>query len=273
MQIDEKMLQAISDEAKKRIREVDIVTPSIYTSIFSDIALANDYDISDEKSITDNLLKSKLSLLENMQNETSKNAQVLSENTDKAISAIRDKDEKALEEVSKEAQDLKKEIKKLKDSMYIDELTKVYNRKWLHDNILDREGLDFKDSGTLAMIDLNYFKEINDTYGHTIGDKVLVFIASQLKKTKEKVIRYGGDEFLVIFCDDVKEKVAISKINSIRDDILHKHMKVKDSSFKVSFAFGTQEFKNTDRLMDIVEKADKKMYDDKTQIKKRVPGI
>lgn len=273
MQTDDKILQTISDEAKKSIREMDVVTPSIYASIFSDIALTNNFDLSNEKELTDILIKNKLSILENMQNETSKNAQVLSENTDRAISAIRDKDEKALEEVAKEAQDLKKEIKKLKDSMYTDELTKVYNRKWLHDNILDKEGLDFKESGTLAMIDLNYFKEINDTYGHTIGDKVLVFIASQLKKTKQKVIRYGGDEFLIIFCNDIKEKSAISKINSIRDDILHKHMKVKDSSFKVSFAFGTQEFKSTDRLMDVVEKADKKMYEDKTEIKMIVPGI
>ena len=273
MQTDEELLRIISDETKKSIREIDIVTPSIYTSVFSDLAHINNYDLSNEKEVTDNLLNNKLTLLENMQNETSKNAKVLSDNTDKAISAIRDKDEKLLAEVSKETQKLKKEIKKLKDSMYTDELTHVYNRRWLHDNMLDKEGLDFKTSGTLAMIDLNYFKEINDTYGHNIGDKVLVFIAQQLKKTKENVIRYGGDEFIVIFCDDIKDDTAISKINSIRDDILHKHMKVKDSSFKVSFAFGTQEFEKTDRLIDIIEKADKNMYKDKIEIKKAIPGI
>jgi len=254
MQPYDKLLEIISNETKKTINEMDIVTPSIYESIFSDIAFLNNYDLTEEKNITDHVLNNKLTLLEDMQTQTSKNAQVLSDSTDKAISAIKDKDEKTLQEVSQETQELRKEIKKLKDSMYIDDLTHVYNRKWLHDNVLDKEGQDFKTSGTLAMIDLNYFKEVNDTYGHTIGDKVLTFIASQLKKTKENVVRYGGDEFIIIFCDDVKEKSAISKINSIRDSILHMHMKVKDSTFKVRLAFGKQQSKKNTKCIDKVDK-------------------
>ena len=252
---------------------MDIVTPSIYASVFSKFAKIHDTCIEDEVALTDHILDEKIAQYTNLQTKTSQNANKLSENTDKAISAIKEKNEQILFEVLKETEELRQEIQKLKESMYKDELTNVFNRKWLHDNVLDESGHGFKGSGTLAIIDLNYFKLINDTYGHTIGDKVLVFIAEQLKKTEESVIRYGGDEFIIMFCDDVSEEIAVSKLNDIRENILTKNMKVKNASFKVSFSLGTQEFKKGDSLSNIIEAADKKMYNDKIEIKKRVPSI
>ena len=273
MKEDDKLLQIITNETKNSIGNLDIVTPTIYASLFSKYASKNNTTLDNEENIVNHFLDEKISQLTDMQNKTSKNVQKLSDNTDKALSAIKDKDETLLNEVLQEAQSLRLEIEKLKKSVYKDELTHVYNRKWLYDNMLDEEGLCFKCSGALAMVDLNYFKEINDTYGHTIGDKVLIFIANQLKKTKDSVIRYGGDEFIIIFCEGTAQETALSKLNFIRDDILHKHMKVKDASFKVSFSLGTQEFKKGDSLINTVEKADKNMYLDKIEIKKKVPGI
>jgi len=273
MKADEKTLEIISNETKKTIYDLNIVTPSIYTTIFSKLAALHNTDISEEKNITDTVLDEKIIFFTNMQNQASKNAQKLSENTDKAICAIQDKDENILKEVLEETQELKQEIKKLKESIYRDELTNIFNRKWLHDNVLDEEAQGFKGSGTLAIVDLNYFKSINDTYGHTIGDKVLVFIATQLQKTQESVIRYGGDEFIVMFCHGTTAKIALEKLNDIREDILRKHIMVKDASFKVSFSFGVEEFKEGDRLNDIIEKADQKMYNDKLKIKKRISTI
>jgi diguanylate cyclase (GGDEF)-like protein len=157
--------------------------------------------------------------------------------------------------------------------MYKDELTNVYNRKWLHDNILDDSAQGFKNSGTLAIIDLNFFKIVNDTYGHTVGDKVLVFIAQFLRRVEKNIVRYGGDEFIVIFSDETTEKNALLKLNAAREDLLTKHLKIKDISFKVSFSVGVQEFKKGDSLSDIIEKADTNMYNDKAEIKKRIPSI
>ena len=273
MYLDNKLLHIISNETKESIFDIDVVTPSIYTSVFSKFATIHDASIDNKKTITDNLLDEKIAQYTSLQTTTSQNAQKLEENAQKAISAIKNKNDTVLNMVLQETEQLRQEIKKLKESIYKDELTHVYNRKWLHDNVLDKDGQDFKGSGTLAIIDLNYFKIINDTYGHTIGDKVLIYFANQLKETDEAVIRYGGDEFIVMFCDNVSKKTAISKLNDIREKILKKNIQVKNASFKISFSLGAQEFKKGDGLIDIIEKADKSMYKDKIKIKKRIPNI
>lgn len=272
-EIDEKILQVISNETKSSIGGMDIVTPAIYSDIFSKLASSYNANISEENKTTDYLLSQKIAFFTNLQESTSKNAKKLSENTDKALLAIKDKNEVTLQEVLKETQELQREIERLKKSVYKDELTSMYNRKWLHDYYLDEESQNFKEDGTLAIIDLNYFKIINDTYGHVIGDKVLVYIANQLKKTKESVVRYGGDEFMIIFSGSTTIEEASSTINKIREDVIKKHLVAKESSFKVSFSFGLCQFKKGDSLSVITESADSRMYEDKIEIKKIVTGI
>lgn len=270
---DEKILQVISNETKSSIGNMNVVTPVIYTDIFSKFASSHNADISEENKMTDYLLSQKIALFTSLQESTSKNAKKLGESTNKALSAIKDKNEATLQEVLRETQELQREIERLKKSVYKDELTNTHNRKWLHDYCLEEDSQNFKQDGTLAIIDLNYFKIINDTYGHIIGDKVLVYIANQLQRTKESVVRYGGDEFMILFCSPIAKEKAISKINKIREDIISKHLIVKDSSFKVSFSFGVCEFKKSDALSDVIESADSDMYEDKVQIKKRITGI
>ncbi len=273
MQADSKVLHIISNETKEDIGELNVVTPSIYTSIFSKHADTHDTDLSDEDKVTNNFLDEKISLFENLQNKTSKNALKLSENTNKAISAIQDKDETVLKKVLQETKELRDEIEKLKEHLYKDELTNSYNRKWLQDNILKDGTKNFKEKGTLALIDLNYFKTVNDTFGHVIGDKVLLFITNQLKEMREHVVRYGGDEFIIIFSKNITKKIALSKLDKLRESVIKKKLKSNDTSFRVSFSFGVSEFKEDDTLTEVLELADKNMYDDKIQIKKRVTGI
>lgn len=272
-QIDEEILEKISKDTKNSINDIQIVTPSIYTDMFSKFASHYNADIKDEPKITDFILSKKISLFSDLQESTSKNAKKLSENTDKAITAIKDKNETTLQEILKETQNLQHEIERLRKSVYKDELTGAYNRKWLNDYCLEDESQNFKEFGTLALIDLNYFKTINDTYGHIVGDKVLVYIANQLKKTKGSVIRYGGDEFVIIFPKLNAKADVIKKLENIREDIIKKHMVIKESSFKVSFSLGAYEFKSNELLSDVIEHADSEMYKDKIEIKKRVTGI
>lgn len=206
-------------------------------------------------------------------NKTSKNAQNLSNNTHKAISAIKNKNEAELDEVLKETIELRKEIEKLKESVYKDELTHSYNRKWLHDQYLTEDSDKFKDAGTMAMIDLNYFKLVNDTHGHIIGDKVLIFIANQLKKTKYKVVRYGGDEFIILFQKNITTKKAKSILNELREDVISKKLKAHNTTFRTSFSIGVTQYVADETLLIVIERADKNMYEDKLEIKKRVTGI
>jgi len=272
-QTDDEILYIISNETKEEVEGLNIVTPSMYSSIFRKHANSHNTDLDNETKITNAFLDGKIFLFENMQNKTSKHILKLSESTSRAISAIHDKDEDLLKKVLHETKELRREIEKLKENLYTDELTNSYNRKWLQDNILKTDTKMFKYAGVLALIDLNYFKSVNDTFGHVIGDKVLVFITNQLKEMRENVIRYGGDEFIIIFSKNITKKMALSKLDKLREDILKKKLKSNSKSFRISFSFGVREFKENDDLTDILELADNSMYDDKVQIKKRVKGI
>lgn len=273
MKENKKTLEIVSNEAKNSTEQMSVVTPSIYASIFSEFAEKNNLEIQNEENLSKEIIQSECLKFTALQEETSKNVQTLSENTNKAIHAIQNKDEKILNKVLEETQLLRHEIEKLKESVYKDELTHAYNRKWLHDNFLDPLGNIFIDNGVLVIIDLNYFKQVNDTHGHIIGDKVLIFLTNELKKLKMPIIRYGGDEFIILFSNAVSEQKVMTILHKIRESVISKKLKAHNDTFRVSFSFGITKFKTNDPLAEVIEKADKKMYNDKIEIKKRVTGI
>ena len=268
---DRRVLEIISNETKDKVCNMDVITPEIFANLFMQNAKKHHIDNYDEM-MQDFLAKQVENYL-HIQDKTSKQTDQLSKTTSKAIEAIKEKNDEALADVLFETQKLRKEIDKLKESLYRDELTGAYNRKWLHDHLISATSNQFAKKGVMALIDLNYFKTINDTYGHIIGDKVLVFITTQLKKVSPHVVRYGGDEFLVFFegstsCEDVK-----SLMRKKRDELLKKHLKAKDAEFRVSFSIGVTVFQKGENLNEVIERADVDMYDDKVQIKKSVTGI
>jgi len=94
--------------------------------------------------------------------------------------------------------------------IFEDELTGLYNRRFLLNYLKHKMPQDsLKNKPTsLLMMDLDYFKEVNDTYGHGVGDKVLIWVGKIAKKVSGKkgmVIRYGGDEFMILMPGADKE--------------------------------------------------------------------
>jgi diguanylate cyclase (GGDEF)-like protein len=156
---------------------------------------------------------------------------------------------------------LQEEIHELHKLVYEDSLTKSYNRKWLEDNIIDSNKLNVRDSGTLVVVDLNKFKEINDTYGHIIGDKVLFTIAKQLRETKGRVVRYGGDEFIIIFDKGLSTSDITKELESVLKYLQKVSFQIKDRKpFKVDFAYGMAPFDNNSKIDQVIEATDKAMY-------------
>ena len=93
-------------------------------------------------------------------------------------------------------------LKGYQDKLYIDPVTGVNNRRYFEDEIRNMQN-----SAGVAMIDLDDFKLYNDIYGHDMGDQVLCIIADVIKnciRKTDKLIRYGGDEFLLILSDMVR---------------------------------------------------------------------
>ena len=95
--------------------------------------------------------------------------------------------------------------------IFEDELTGLYNRRFFLNYLKHEVPWDIPESRptSLLMMDLDYFKEINDTYGHDVGDKVLIWVGRMARKIcgdKGMVIRYGGDEFMILMPSTDKEE-------------------------------------------------------------------
>ena len=262
--MENKYLQEITNAVLKELRKFEIVTPEIFTSLYQQKAK----ELGIENKININELKSEnvLNKYYKIQEMTKENVEFLSENASKAKEAIANKNETLLNDVNSKMESLLEKISKLQKQVYLDELTKVYNRKYLFEEVLDHD--NFKDRGVITFIDLDKFKYINDNFGHIVGDKVLSLTAKMLSDLEDsEVIRYGGDEFIVVSKQD-KKSVESFFIN-LTQTLTKKSFKHQDRKFKIGFSYGIEEFKEGENFSDIVEKVDEVMYKQKRRKKER----
>ncbi len=259
-------LQIITNEALKESGKFDVVTPSLYEDIFYAKAEKKAITIEELNDFESKILKKILKI----QNETKKNTMALKDNIDLAQIAIKNQDSEALHKISTDVEELQQRVLLLETQIYFDDLTKVYNRKWLYEKCLVDDKFCY--DGVLAFVDINYFKQINDTYGHITGDKVLYMVASWINKMENAdIIRYGGDEFLLITKSCNQAEVE-NFFKDLTDSLSKKSLKYKDKLFKVSISVGIESFKKGDEFKRILECVDQKMYDNKAEIKKRFPA-
>jgi GGDEF domain-containing protein len=108
-------------------------------------------------------------------------------------------------------------MEKLKDTSLRDGMTGLYNRRFLEE-IIDKimsQADRKKDTYSVMMLDVDFFKMVNDTYGHDIGDKVIVALSKVLKdniRESDLAIRYGGEEFIIMLCNATDEgAMAVAK--------------------------------------------------------------
>ena len=148
------------------------------------------------------------------------------------------------------------------EALFRDSLTNLYNRS-LMDELNDQ--ISKKSSITALMLDVNDFKSINDKYGHAQGDAALIRIATILKNTVGAlgiVIRYAGDEFVILLNTDQTEIIegCIQSIHRTIDD----ENRVSNKEYKLSLSIGYCSLNETyQTLDDILSEADRKMYIEK----------
>ena len=180
--------------------------------------------------------------------------------TEESVGAIKTGDLKGVEKIIKEMKALENKVLELENKVYTDGLTKVKNRKYLNDKILEKGKIKY--SGAIAFVDLKKFKTINDTYGHLVGDRILEYIAGKISKAGE-VVRYGGDEFLVFSrTHNLQQEIGEIKkeVDKKRFVVAKKEKKVK---FSATFDYGVVSFKKTEDFDQILERADRIMYEKK----------
>ncbi|MEW6992444.1 GGDEF domain-containing protein [Colwelliaceae bacterium 6441] len=125
---------------------------------------------------------------------------------------------------------------------------------------------------TIAIADLDDFKRINDTYGHTAGDKTLQVIANTFKKQLEKdafIARYGGEEFVFIFAEKNQEAV-MHQLNLLKKNVAKLPFKFKNDKVSMTLSIGVTHIKNDDNVHIAFERADTALYQAKKEGKNRV---
>ncbi|MDP3387328.1 MAG: diguanylate cyclase, partial [Eubacteriales bacterium] len=144
---------------------------------------------------------------------------------------------------------------------YHDGLTGLYNRRFFEEE-LNRLDKDRNMPLCIIMADLNGLKLINDSFGHLVGDEMLIKVADALKKAcraDEIIARIGGDEF-VILIPAMGDEQAINLIDRIESNLTEE--RVEDLEISVSLGWSIK-FDNTESIHDIFRKAENMMYNKK----------
>ena len=152
----------------------------------------------------------------------------------------------------------------------IDPLTGLYNRNQF-DIGLEQEfnrSQRYKNKFSVAMIDIDHFKSINDTYGHQFGDYVLIEISKIIQHAFRKtdiVYRYGGEE-IVILMPETDAEYAYLPLEKLRDEISSHKFKRKN----VTVSIGISDCIGKNSAQEVLEQADKMLYKAKNNGRNRV---
>lgn len=158
---------------------------------------------------------------------------------------------------------------KLLSVAFKDELTQLLNRRAIHEIISNNRGAKQLNGLAIVILDIDHFKKFNDTYGHALGDKVLVNVAQSLKQVSrdyDQIARWGGEEFVIVtrdaspdhllaYGEKLREKVASSPI--FKDDS-------PDPIF-VTISLGITQSHLDESFDDALERADKALYKSKAK--------
>ena len=151
-----------------------------------------------------------------------------------------------------------------------DSLTSLFNRS--HINTILGDLHQKKVAACFAMLDLDLFKSINDTYGHTVGDEVLVAVGKILSKHCTGSIscgRWGGEEFVVIF-DNYNLAAGVAVLTKIKQDLENWAFTAGKATFHVTATMGICVFDHHDSIIKNISKADVLMYYGKKHGRNRI---
>ncbi len=190
------------------------------------------------------------------------------DNIKKAVRKKQAYDKEQVEFLSKKVDSLSDELEKAKIASMTDGLTGVYNRKAFDSYLIE---LIEKNAGkrspfSLFILDIDDFKNINDTYGHQVGDRIiltLILKCREFVRDKDYVARYGGDEFVVIL-PGASLRNAVKRAGQIRKAIAASKYSIDDSNKDVEISFttsiGVSTFRKGDTVSTIMERADNALY-------------
>ena len=167
-----------------------------------------------------------------------------------------------------ELQKMNEELKRLSST---DQLTKLFNRRKMHEE-LDKEykrASRYKNPFSIIMFDIDFFKKINDTFGHQAGDAVLSELSHLVKKiirATDVASRWGGEEFLIL-CPETNLNQASILAEKIRSNVENYNFPVDKT---VTVSIGVSEFRKDSSIENIIEQADERLYKAKNSGRNKV---
>jgi diguanylate cyclase len=181
---------------------------------------------------------------------------------------------KQADEAEAKIRELEKELEEVSELVREDQLTGALNRRGL-DETLDRElkrSDRSKAAVSIALLDIDNFKKLNDTLGHQAGDRALQHLTKVIKETlrpADTVGRYGGEEFLIVLPDTGLE-AAIEAMQRLQRDLTKKFFLHNNERILVTFSAGVALRLEDEQIDDLIARADKAMYKAKQSGKNRV---
>lgn len=179
-----------------------------------------------------------------------------------------------VENLEKQGETFKKRIEDQRVKSLQDALTKLGNRG-AFDDFFAKQMVRFHHSSfdlSLVVLDLDDFKGINDTYGHTAGDKTLQVIANTLTKEVGElgfIARYGGEEFVIVFSNLDKPQL-IAVLDRLRNKISSLPFKFRNTKVSITASIGASHIRETDNVHIAFERSDTALYQAKSQGKNQV---
>ena len=160
----------------------------------------------------------------------------------------------------------------MRELAMLDQLTKLYNRHYLMDAGPKKlsESIRHKIDMSLLVIDLDHFKNINDTHGHDVGDEVLIEVAATIRslcRNEDIAARFGGEEFIVVL-NHCNEANALNKAETIREHI--SNLDIHGIKVTASVGVTALSFETDSDFAMLFKKADKAVYKAKEKGRNRV---
>lgn len=167
---------------------------------------------------------------------------------------------------------------RMKELAIIDELTGIYNRRFLYPaaNKEVERSRRYKKDLSMILIDIDHFKDVNDHFGHLAGDKILKKITQVVQKElrgSDVFARYGGEEFIILL-SDTDGKAALKVAERIRQSVERLRVKYVEDEISVTISLGVSSLSiERETLHDLIAASDQALYEAKQKGRNRVEYI
>lgn len=255
-------LKKITDKTLQDLLQNEIILPSSYFESFDKNSKDLSVDIKDPQfeNEVNNLIVDEFKNINNYMKKTVKNIDLLAEATHEAQTAIIEKDDSKLQSIHFSLTNIKNEIKELKSLIYLDPLTKTFNRRWIYNHNINKDGT-LKHKGLLAYIDCSDCNYIAEQYGNLLADNVILYITKFLNQKLNdqnidaEIARYSNNQF-ILFTHNERPDIITSFLKNISLKLANTTLKSKTGlMLKTNFHYAAVSYIANENFQDVIEKA------------------